>query len=138
MAHFCELDENNNVLRVLVVDNAKITNEDGDEVEQMGIDFLKNLFGENTIWKKTSYNTVANTHKLDGTPFRYNYASVGGTYDPDNDAFINAQPFPSWILDQNFDWQPPIPYPEDQHTVGYYWDEDLYQSDNSQGWIASQ
>ena len=122
----------------MVVDNAKIQDEDGNEVEQMGIDFLQNIFGDDTVWVQTSYNTIANTHRLDGTPFRYNYATVNGTYDSENEAFIGIQPFASWSLDENYDWLPPIPYPEDQHEVGYYWDEDLYQSDNSQGWIASQ
>jgi len=138
MAHFAEIDNNNEVLRVLVVDNAKIQDEDGNEVEQLGIDFLQNIFGDDTVWVQTSYNTVANTHKLDGTAMRYNYATVGGTYDIENEAFFHIQPFASWTLDSNFDWQPPIPYPDDQDTLGYYWDENLYQSDNTQGWIASE
>ena len=45
MAHFAELDENNEVVRVIVVDNNDTSNSDGEEVEQIGISFLKGLFG---------------------------------------------------------------------------------------------
>ena len=67
MAHFAELDSNNLVLRVLVVDNSMIKNEKGNEVEQLGIDFLKSLFGQETFWVQTSYNGS----------FRKNYAGIG-------------------------------------------------------------
>ena len=46
---------------------------------------------------------------------------IGWTYDADADVFIAPQPFPSWALDGNHDWQPPTPYPSDG---GFYrWDE---------------
>ncbi len=69
MAHFAELDENNIVVRVLVTDN---NDPNGDE----GYQFLVDTFGG--TWVKTSYN---------GT-IRYNYAGIGFTYDPIDDAFI--------------------------------------------------
>ena len=50
----------------------------------------------------------------DGT--RKQFASVGGTYDPVNDVFINQQPYSSWTLDENYDWQPPVPMPEASDT----------------------
>lgn len=134
MAHFAELNEENEVLRVLVVDNLKIQDENGNEVEELGIDFLQNIYGSETIWLQTSYNTVANTHKLGGTPFRYNYATVGGTYDSENNAFIHIQPFNSWVLDENFDWQAPIVKPD---PFEHRWDEELYQSDNTLGWVVA-
>jgi len=47
------------------------------------------------------------------------FAYVGGTYDANADVFVAPQPYPSWSLDENHDWQPPTPKPE-----GYfYWDE---------------
>jgi len=82
MAHFAELDSNNTVLRVLVVDNFMLKDEQGNEQEQLGIDFLKSLFGADTNWKQTSYN--GNTRK--------NYAGIGYTYDTSRDAFINPKP----------------------------------------------
>ena len=81
MAHFAKLDENNNVLRVSVVANEDISdtgNNVGLANEAQGIAFLKNLFGEDTIWKQTSYNNN----------FRGMYAVVGGVYDPTHDKFI--------------------------------------------------
>ena len=82
MAHFAELDSNNTVLRVLVVDNMMIKDEQGNEVEQLGIDFLKSLFGQETVWMQTSYNGN----------MRKNYAGIGYTYDQTRDAFINPKP----------------------------------------------
>ena len=57
MAHFAELDDNDIVLRVLVVNNETITDGNGDEQESLGVDFLKGLYGNDTNWKQCSYNT---------------------------------------------------------------------------------
>jgi hypothetical protein len=81
MAHWAEIDENNIVLRVVVS-----SNDDPDEGYQWLID---NLGGR---WVKTSYNTQANIHLLGGTPFRKNYAVIGGTYNERLDAFIPPVP----------------------------------------------
>lgn len=78
MAHFAELDENNRVIQVLVVDNQHLLNSLGQEEEQLGILFLKNIFGETTRWVQTSYNNS----------FRVRYAGQGYYYDPALDAFI--------------------------------------------------
>ena len=110
MAHFAELGENNVVLRVIVVDNKDTADTQGNEVEEIGVNFCRNLLGG--TWKQTSYN--AN--------FRKNYAGMGFTYDSDRDAFIPPQPFPSWILDeQTCLWNPPTEYPNDGKL--YQWDE---------------
>lgn len=77
MAHFAELDNDNIVLRVLVVGNDKLL-ENGIEVEQKGIDFLKTMFGENTRWVQTSYNRS----------FRRVFAGIGFKYDELNNIFI--------------------------------------------------
>ena len=63
------------------------------------------------VCKRTSYN-----HKI-----RKQYAGVGFTYDEVNDVFIAPQPYPSWSLNENFDWQPPTPMPDEGR---YIWDED--------------
>jgi hypothetical protein len=60
--------------------------------------------------KRTSYNGK----------IRKQYAGIGYSYDPVNDVFIAAQPYPSWALDDDFNWQPPTPMP----TEGkWYWNE---------------
>ena len=87
MAHFAELDENNVVVRVIVVNNNELLDENGVEQEQKGIDFCVNHFGGR--WIQTSYNRK----------FRANYAGEGCVYDPDNDVFITQKWYPSWILD---------------------------------------
>lgn len=101
MAHFAEIDENNIVQRVLVVDNT---------LEHRGADFLANDLGLAGNWIQTSYNNN----------FRKQFAGIGYTYDANADVFITPKPFPSWSLDENFDWQPPIPRPKNGL---WYWDE---------------
>jgi len=107
MAHFTKLDENNQVVQVIVISN-EITTPDGvNEDEQLGIDFISALYGG--VWKQTSYNNN----------FRKKYAGHGYTYDETADVFIVPQLFPSWSLDENYDWQPPVPRPEGD----YLWNE---------------
>lgn len=108
MAHFAKLDENNVVIEVVVVNNDVIT-VDGVESEQMGVEFLTNLYGH-PKWKQTSYNAS----------FRKNYAGIGFIYDAEWDAFREEQPFNSWKLNYNtFRWEPPVPKPAD--GLGYFW-----------------
>ena len=93
MAHFAELDQNNIVLRVIVVP---------DEHEADGENWCNNLLGGG--WKQTSYNAT----------IRKNYAGIGYTYDSARDAFIPPQPHPSWVLDeQTCRWQSPVEYSDD-------------------------
>ena len=80
MAHFAELDINNIVLRVLVVNNTDITDENGNESEALGISWLQNIFGDHTRWVQTSYNGK----------FRGRYAGPGFVYDSDKDIFVSV------------------------------------------------
>lgn len=77
MAHFAKLDKNNIVTEVIVVNNEVITDENGNENEQLGIDFCKQLFGTDTKWVQTSYNGS----------FRERYAGIGMYYDEVEDTF---------------------------------------------------
>jgi hypothetical protein len=135
MANFAQLDENNIVIQVISIDDKDILNPEGIIMEEIGISFCKSLFGENTIWKQTSING----------DIRFRYASIGYKYDEDLDAFIEPKPYPSWILnEQTASWESPLgpkveidrnnieQYPKDSFFV---WDEDLYQSDNTKGWV---
>ena len=121
MAHFAEIDSNNIVLRVLVVDDKDAQNENGDEVDSIGINYLNAAFGG--TWIRTSYNTRGGVHLLDKTPFRKNYAGIGMTYDSTRDAFIPPQPYASWTLvEDTCLWEAPVTYPDDGKL--YRWDEE--------------
>lgn len=107
MAHFAEINENNIVVRVLVVP---------DEEQHRGQDFLANELGLGGTWIKTSYNSIGGVHYLpdenrdeknnripSGMPhLRFNYAGIGCLYDPIRDAFIPPKPTEEgkWILNE--------------------------------------
>ena len=116
MAHFCKIGKGNIVERVEVVSNDVAT------TEQSGLEFLQNLYKTTDMFKQTSYNTRGGVHKLDGTPFRKNFASVGFRYDETRDAFIPPKPFNSWTLNETTClWEAPIPKPNDGQI--YDWNE---------------
>ena len=92
MSHWAELDDKNVVLRVLVGDN---NDPAGDEGYQW---LIENLGG---TWVKTSYNAATNG-------FRYNFAGIGYTYDPIDDAFIAPMPtcgHDSLLLNDKKQWE---------------------------------
>lgn len=123
MAHFVELDESNVVIRGIVVGDKDCQDENGVESETVGIAFCQSLYGSDTVWKQTSYNTFGGVHKNGGTPLRKNYAGIGYVYDNIRNAFIPPSPYPSWVLEENSClWEAPIPYPTDGEF--YSWDED--------------
>ena len=119
MAHFAELNASSIVIRVVVIANDEITDLDGHECEEIGIERCCHLFGADTIWRQTSYNAT----------FRCNYAGIGFRYDTDLDAFIAPQPFPSWSLNTTTcQWAAPVPMPNDGNP--YNWNEGLLR------WVA--
>jgi hypothetical protein len=117
MAHYALLDENNVVVYVFPGKN------EGDD--GLSATDWENFYSAETgkTCKKTSYNTVAGTHRNGGAPFRKNYAGLGYTYDSTRDAFIPPKGnFDSWIFDEDSCcWIPPIPRPHDSAM----WDESL-------------
>jgi hypothetical protein len=103
MAYFAKLGTGNIVEQVISINNAVITDANGIEQEQLGVDFINNLYGTNDIWKQTSYNKT----------FRKNYAGIGFTYDQQRDAFIGPKPYNSWVLNESTcNWEAPIARPE--------------------------
>ena len=121
MAHFAEIDSAGVVLRVLVVP---------DDQENRGQEYLADDLGLGGIWKKTSYNTIANVHLTGGTPYRKNFAGIGYSYESTLDAFISPKPYPSWVLDEaTCTWNAPEPMPIQEGTT-FTWDE------SSLSWVA--
>jgi hypothetical protein len=119
MAHFAQLDENNVVTQVIVVANEELLL-DGVENETKGIVFCKSLLGEDTRWVQTSYNAS----------FRKNYAGIGMSYDPVADHFFAPQPYPSWTLDANAQWQAPTAMPVEEGKF-FTWNEETLSWDES-------
>lgn len=107
MAHFALINEKNIVDNVVVV---------ADEHEHRGHEYLSVDCGLGGTWIQTSYNNN----------IRKQYASIGGSYDPEKDIFIAEQPHASWSLDDNSDWQPPTPPPENKMAQ---WNESTQQWD---------
>jgi hypothetical protein len=112
MAHYAFIDENNIVTQVIT---GRDEGDGGTDWEQ----WYGNFHGQ--VCKRTSYNTRGNVHSNGGTPYRGNYAGIGYTYRADIDAFVPPQPFPSWTLNSNVVWQPPVAMPTDGGM--YSWDE---------------
>ena len=108
MAYFAEIDLTNTVIRVIALD---------DELEPNGSQWCNDNLGG--TWVQTSSSGS----------FRKQYAGIGFTYDAVADVFIAPQPFPSWSLDKNYDWQAPIDYPADGNI--YSWDE------SNQVWVLA-
>ena len=104
MAHYAYLDDNNIVVAVTV---------GKDETELIdGLD-TETYYALGTPYtvKRTSYNGN----------IRKQYAFIGCTYDSIADVFIAPQPFASWSLDENYDWQAPTPMPRESD---WYWSEE--------------
>ena len=112
MSHFAKIDSNNIVTQIIVAEQ----------------DFINSgAVGDSFLWVQTSYNNN----------FRKQFAGAGHIYDSTKDIFIVPQPFASWDLDSSNDWQPPIALPSDASLDKQYeWDEDVYQADNSKGWVV--
>lgn len=136
MAHFAQLDENNQVINVIVIDNQDIIDHETNlEDENLGVKICKQIFGDDTTWKQTSYNKSIRKH----------FAGVGFSYDPIKDAFIPPQPYESWIFDEetctwNAPNRPALTYVtpagetlSEPVAARSVWDEDLYNSTGN-GW----
>jgi hypothetical protein len=104
MAHYAFIDDKNVVTEVIP---------GVDETELIEGLIPEEWYGNfrNQVCVRTSYNNS----------IRKQFAGIGYTYDAVADVFIAPQPFPSWSLDENYDWQAPIGYPADGKL--YSWDE---------------
>lgn len=122
MAHFAELDANNVVKRVIVVSNSEITDGNGNEIENTGILYCQRLYGDDTRWKQTSYNSN----------MRKRHAGIGMIYNEELNAFISPKPYASWTLNSDTaEWDPPTPRPESE-TEKYAWNEENQSWDQLQ------
>ncbi len=132
MAHFAKLGANGKVIQVLTLDNKDMLNADGVEDETVGQQYLElHNNWPSQMWIQTSYNTINNTHKDGGTPFRGNYAGIGHTWDAANNIFYGDKPYASWVLNTTTaTWHSPIGDAPDDLTdeekaagTRYVWNE---------------
>lgn len=95
MSHFAEINDTI-VQRVIVAEQ----------------DFINSgKVGDSFLWVQCSYNNN----------FRKQFPGKGFKYDKVNDVFVAPQPYPSWTLDSNHDWQPPTARPKDGKR--YAWND---------------
>ena len=137
MATFAELDENNIVLNVIRVADEHCWYEDKNELESVGIAYLKSIYGDDTKWAKNSTNTYIEEgnhfgsgyltlesgariysdgpHHIDGKPFRKQAAVIGSWFDEANDGFRPPKGRFFWEWDEERkDWVIWIIPPEDR------------------------
>jgi len=148
MAHFAELksmtdptgftsDTHQVVQRVVVVGNdipAGGGTLGDNDMHVDGETWCANFF-KGGSWKQTSYN-----HN-----FRKQYCGKGYVYDSSKDKFLGPQPWASWSLNSDDDWEAPVPYPTDITDKKISWDEpnlrwiaeDFSDPANNFNWDAS-
>jgi len=146
MAHFAKVDENNLVTEVIVIDNSIVDPENsGTDNESLGQTYIADVLGFEGNWQQCSYN--AN--------IRGNYASIGYTWDAENDEFIPPQPFASWTYNfSTHQWEAPVAHPwaditedtveqpaelaakPDNEVWTYVWNEDTQAWDFTLIWAS--
>lgn len=151
MAHFAKIDNTGTVVDVIKVDNSILLDADGNEIEEKGVLFLQELFGNSHDYKQTSYHAYRGRHQIQPPPIngeqsppiigskeclRKNYASIGGKYDYERDAFIGIMPdrYKVVLNEETGTWE--CPYQSSQTTDNYqrpldYTDETDYAGINS-------
>jgi hypothetical protein len=112
MVYFAKLEDNTVIGMAVLVDVA-IADSDGILQEQIGIDYLRNLYNEPSAEWIRAYKY--------GGP-RKNYPGIGFSFDSVRDAFIHLKPYPSWVLNEDTcQWNAPTAMPSDDKR--YTWDE---------------
>tara|TARA_R100001591_G_scaffold95453_2_gene101266 strand:- start:4333 stop:4845 length:513 start_codon:yes stop_codon:yes gene_type:complete len=148
MAHFAKLDNNNVVLNVEVVADKDCQDSNGNESDAIGQAFLQNVHGVTNTYKRTSYNTRGGKHYIDRQTlsdtqekaFRKNYATIGGTYDPIRDAFIDPKNYESWTLNETTClWDPPVAIPSNKkytNSEGVEFNYELDWDEDNLRWLG--
>lgn len=111
MAYFAQIDEDGTVVQVISVSNTDAPDPAPAHSEPLGQAFISDVLGLPGEWRQTSYNGN----------FRKQYCGPAYRYLADADVFVTPQPYPSWSLDANHDWQPPTPMPSEGGP--WMWDE---------------
>lgn len=90
------------------------------EINPQTNEVLRVIVAKSKLWCEYELDGIwVKTHKYNSDK---NYAGIGYIYHPDKDNFSSPQPYPSWTLDDDCHWQPPVPHPEDGKS--YTWNEE--------------
>jgi hypothetical protein len=145
MAHYAEINDDNVVVNIFVGKNEDDTLPDG--VASWEEYYTNN---EGIKVKRYSYNTKFGIHYTEndnGIPvvsedqskaFRGNLPNVGSLWSEEHEIFYHPKDTDkaSWTLNTTTgEWEAPIAKPADSDVQDYYWKEELYQSDNTRGWL---
>jgi hypothetical protein len=114
MAHFAEVIDGV-VQRVIVIADSDAPDPAPEHSEPLGQAFIRDVLRLPGEWVQTSYNST----------FRAHYAGIGYIWNAENGVFYAPQPYPSWTLDEEWNWMAPVPYPDDGGM--YAWDEEAQQ-----------
>jgi hypothetical protein len=119
MAHFAQV-KNGIVQQVIVISDRDAPDPAPENSEPLGQAFIRDVLKLDGEWVQTSYNNT----------FRAHYAGIGYTWDDEYKVFYAPQPYPSWSLDEAWNWVAPVPYPDDGGL--YTWNEDTLEWDEIQ------
>ena len=122
MAHYAFMNSDNVVVKVITgVDETETQDDHGTQVGGSGeaweAFYAAQPWHEGLTCKRTSYNSN----------IRKQYAGIGYSYDAAADVFVAPQPYASWTLDSNHDWQAPVARPAEGmwswNEADQAWDE---------------
>ena len=108
LTYFAEIDQTDTVIRVIVADQGFID---------------RGVVGNPSNWIECFYDEDGKVNS------KKTFPGPGYKYDYNAGLFYMPQPYPSWTLDSNFDWNPPTPMPEEVDNT-WIWDE------SAQEWIV--
>jgi|TARA_R110002124_G_scaffold151965_1_gene318875 hypothetical protein len=129
MAYFAEIKtDTNTVIRVIVVSDSDVSNNGGDLSSETETWVANNIINDKLLMQNEGWSEYPNTYWKQTSKqkaFRKNYAGTDSTYDAVKDIFIPKQPYASWTLNVDNEWQPPVAIPlSDNGIIDVWWDEE--------------
>tara|TARA_R110002126_G_scaffold102708_1_gene234897 strand:+ start:211 stop:681 length:471 start_codon:yes stop_codon:yes gene_type:complete len=129
MAYFAEIKtDTNTVIRVIVVSDSDVSNNGGDLSSEAETWVANNIINDKLLMQNEGWSEYPNTYWKQTSKqkaFRKNYAGIDSTYDAVKDIFIPKQPYASWTLNVDNEWQPPVAVPlSDNGIIDVLWDEE--------------
>lgn len=125
MQHFAEIDNENLVLRVIVIDDKNCSDEQGNISEEIGAAFCNKITDSIPVTRTSKW--VLTFTSNDNVLNRKNFAGKGDYFDEVRNAFYPLKPFDNWIFDEvKCTWVPPVPYPTDGLVYSWNQEENMW------------